>query len=169
MDSMEIYKYGQKVLRSRAAELEEIDPELSDFIDLMKETMVSGDGVGLAAPQVGVSKRIIVLYMNAGESGEVSEMINPEITFFSDEKEGVEEGCLSIPGVRGVVERPLEVEVRYSTVDGEEHMERFSGLTARIIQHEVDHLDGVLFVDRLSFAKRAMIKGTLRKLSKENG
>ncbi len=168
MKDFDIQKYGKRVLRKKAEEVDGFDNGLASFVDEMKRTMVAEEGVGLAAPQVGASTRVIVLFIDPGESPQIVEMINPRITFCSDEQEEVEEGCLSVPGIRGVVPRSVEVEVKYQTLDGVEHTKRFRNLTARIIQHEIDHLEGVLFVDRLSFAKRAMIRGKLKKLAREN-
>ncbi len=169
MNPLEIKTYGSKVLRVKAKTMVDFGGDLDTFLDRMKSIMIAEQGVGLAAPQVGVSKRIILFYVDPKESSRVDAMINPEIIASSDEFEKSEEGCLSVPYIRGEVRRLLEVEVKYQSVDGTEHTDRFHDLTARIIQHEIDHTNGILFVDHLSFAKRAMIRGKLRKLARENG
>jgi peptide deformylase len=133
----------------------------------MKITMVEGKGIGLAAPQVGDSRKIITVHYDFEKKGRIIEMINPEIISSCDETEKSEEGCLSVPGITGVVDRPCDIEVRYQDISGKEHVREFSGLNARIIQHEVDHLNGTLFIDHLSYAKRLMIKNKLKKLEEK--
>lgn len=169
MESLGLQIYGSKVLRMRGATVEEFDGELADFLDRMVEAMIIEDGVGLAAPQVGVSKQITVMNPEPGNEKTLIKMVNPIIISASEETESFEEGCLSVPGVRGNVIRSVAIEVHYQDETGEKHELRADGLLARIIQHEVDHLNGVLFVDRLSIAKKMLIKPKLRSLSNGSG
>jgi peptide deformylase len=169
MTSLELKIYGDKVLRYKAEEVDDFGDELSRFLDEMVETMIVEDGVGLAAPQVGVSKRIAVLNPEPANERTLIKLINPRIISTSEETDTVEEGCLSIPGVRGQVVRPSAVEIAYLDEDGNENTIEVGGLMARIIQHELDHLNGVLFIDRLSLAKRMIIKSKLRALKNRSG
>ena len=168
MDPMEIMTIGRKVLREETEKVKEFGRDIPDFIEKMKITMEERSGIGLAAPQVGDRRKIITVHYDFEKKGKIIEMINPEIISLCDEKEKEEEGCLSIPGITGVVERPCEIEVKYQDIEGNEHVREFSGLNARIIQHEVDHLNKTLFVDRLSYAKKLMIRNKLKKLEEES-
>ena len=168
MESLGIRIYGSNVLRAGSEPVEEFGDELSEFLLRMVGTMLSADGVGLAAPQVGVSRRITVINPEPENEKTLIKMVNPKIVAFSDETESIEEGCLSVPGVRGNVIRPIAVEVTYLDEKGSECRLQASGLLARIIQHEIDHLEGVLFVDRLSIAKKMLIKSKLRSLNDGN-
>ena len=153
------------VLRRKAAPVEAVDDEVRELLEDMLETMYDAPGVGLAAPQVGVSKRVVV--MDCGEDEEEPRpirMVNPEITWRSEEMVTREEGCLSIPDHHGDVSRPGEVTVRYLDENGKEREMTADGLLATCVQHEIDHLDGVLFIDHLSRLKREMIT---RKMTKE--
>lgn len=163
--SREITTYGEKVLRDRSATVPEIGPELGSLFDDMVETMIVEKGVGLAAPQIGISKRIAVINPEPGNPKTLIRMVNPKIVAASDELETIEEGCLSVPGVRGDVARHLWVDVIYQDEKGETRRLHADGFLARIVQHELDHLAGVLFIDRLSLAKRALIKTKLRGLA----
>ena len=169
MKSLGIKTYGNNVLRARSQEVEEFGEELSRFLLEMVETMLVEDGVGLAAPQVGISKRITVMNPDPENERTLVKMINPRIVASSEETVSIEEGCLSVPGVRGDVIRPAAVEVAYLDENGTERKLQAEGLLARIIQHEIDHLDGVLFVDRLSIAKKMLIKSKLRSLKDGSG
>ncbi|HWE00434.1 MAG TPA: peptide deformylase [Bryobacteraceae bacterium] len=143
-------------------------PELSDLVESMFETMYSAHGIGLAAPQVEIAKRITVIDITGGEEGHEPErliLINPEITV----KEGKiteEEGCLSIPGIREPVTRAKKVMARAQNVEGEWYEIGGEDLLARALQHEIDHLNGILFVNHLSALKRDLIKRRIRKLQK---
>ena len=156
-------------LKKIAAAVEAVDDELRRLMDDMVETMYAAPGVGLAAPQVGVLKRVIVL--DAGrDDGDREDapagplfLTNPEITWVSDEKATYEEGCLSLPDHFGDVVRPAAIRVRYLDHENEMRESAADGLLATCIQHEMDHLDGILFVDHMSTLKRNMI---LRKLTK---
>ncbi len=169
MKSLGIRTYGEKTLRRKSDSVEEFGPELPEFLDRMKETMMVEKGVGLAANQVGVARRIAVINPDPDNDKTLIRMINPRIVAVSDELLTVEEGCLSVPGVRGDVARHAWVEVVYQDEAGKEHKLRAEGFLARIVQHELDHLDGVLFIDRLSLAKRALIKTKLRGLKRGDG
>ncbi len=135
----------------------------------MFETMYDAPGIGLAAPQVGVMDRLIVLdcVKDEGATPRPIAMLNPEITAFSDQTSVYEEGCLSIPDQFADVTRPAEVEVRWMDLDGVEHKEGFGGLWATCVQHEIDHLDGKLFIDYLSAMKRQLITRRMQKLKRE--
>lgn len=144
MAKLQIRKKGDEVLRKTCRPVEEITPRILTLLDDMLETMRAADGCGLAAPQVGILRRIVVIEC---EPGEVIELINPKIIAFSGKQEEGE-GCLSIPGQYGVVERPAHVTVRALNRKGETVDYTGSGLLARCFCHELDHLDGVLFTDK---------------------
>jgi peptide deformylase len=151
-------------LKKIAAPVAAVDDALRRLMDDMLETMYAAPGVGLAAPQVGVSKRVIVI--DAARETEAPEplfLVNPEIVWVSDEDATYEEGCLSLPSHYADVARPASVRIRYLDRDNESRELRADGLRATCIQHEIDHLDGILFVDHVSALKRNMI---LRKLTK---
>ncbi|HSJ08347.1 MAG TPA: peptide deformylase, partial [Longimicrobiales bacterium] len=144
---------GDPVLRERAAPVEAVTDEIRRLIDDMFDTMYAEEGVGLAAPQVGIGQRVIVV--DPHEDGiEPFALVNPSITFFSEELEKGEEGCLSIPGLKEIVERSVYVHAEGLNVDGDRVTVEAGGLLARILQHEVDHVDGILFIDRVSALKR---------------
>lgn len=147
----------------------DITPELRVLADDMLATMYDAPGVGLAAPQVGVLARLIV--MDCVKDPEVAPrpmiLINPEVIWASDERNVYEEGCLSIPDQFAEVERPAEVRVRWLSVDGAEQEEHFTGLWATCVQHEIDHLDGKLFIDYLKPLRRQMITKRMEKLKRE--
>jgi peptide deformylase len=126
--------------------------------------MLVEGGVGLAAPQVGVSKRIAVINPEPENRGTLIKMINPRITAVSSETDTFEEGCLSVPDIRCNVVRPTSIELTYQDEEGRSYSAKIDGLVARIIQHEIDHLEGILFVDRLSIANKALIRSKLRNL-----
>ncbi len=148
---------GDEVLRQTAMEVEEFDDELSRLSEEMIEVMHNSDGIGLAAPQVGISQRLIVTDTAPvdEESGPMV-FVNPVVVESMGESI-LEEGCLSIPGVREDVTRSEEILLKYQGVEGETKTEKFSSWMARVLQHEIDHLDGVLFVDYLSPVKRKLI------------
>jgi peptide deformylase len=152
-------------LKAKAQKVEVVDDTIRTLIDDMLETMYDAPGIGLAAPQVGVLKRVIVLDV-AGKDEPPAPMglVNPEVIWESEETNVYEEGCLSLPTHYAEVERPAVVKVRYLDRDGKAHEVEADGLFATCVQHEIDHLDGVLFVDYISSLKRNII---LRKLKKE--
>lgn len=144
--------------------VEVVDDALRQTLDDMLETMYAAPGIGLAAIQVGVPKRMLVLDVaREGEERDPHCIINPEITWVSDDDQSYEEGCLSLPEHYAEVVRPAEVKIKYITRDGEPAELHATGLKAICLQHEMDHLDGILFVDHISALKRNMI---LRKLVK---
>ena len=152
---------GDNILREKAEEVTDFDDQLKSLIDEMIETMHESDGIGLAAPQVGISKRFLVADISPVESGhDPMAFINPVILEANGEIE-LEEGCLSIPGVRENVNRPEEILLKYQSVTGEEKTEKFTGWMSRVLQHEIDHLDGILFIDHLGTVKRKLILSNL--------
>ena len=146
MAKLKIRKIGDECLRKPCRPVEEITPRTLTLLDDMVETMRAADGVGLAAPQVGILRRIVVIEV---EEGQVIELINPKIIATAGEQEGFE-GCLSVPGRRGIVKRPKHVTVRATNRHGEVFEMSGSDLLARAFCHELDHLDGKLYVDRAS-------------------
>lgn len=158
-------KYGSPVLRKKAQPIVDVTEEIVALAQDMLETMHAFSGIGLAGNQVGVPLRIITVVHP--ETREDLVVINPEIVAMSTERELGEEGCLSIPEVYGKVERALRVTVRGMDLRGKEVEIAAQGLLARIFQHEIDHLDGVLFVDRLHPAKRLLLSSKLKKIARE--
>lgn len=144
MAKLKIVKIGDDTLRKKCREVDEITPRTLTLLDDMVETMRAANGVGLAAPQVGILRRIVVIEV---EEGEVYELINPKIIAFSGEQEGLE-GCLSVPGEWGIVKRPMHVTVRAMNRHGQIVDYTGSELLARCFCHELDHLDGKLYIDR---------------------
>jgi peptide deformylase len=162
-----ILKYGEPVLEEQAAEVTEFDtPELHELIADMWETMYAAKGVGLAAPQIGVSKRISVIDTSVGEDeSKKIVIINPEVTSAQGKQSG-EEGCLSIPGFREPVTRANQVTVRAQNQKGETVELSGEELLARAFLHEIDHLNGILFINHLSALKRDIIRRKIKKLQK---
>jgi peptide deformylase len=156
-----VRKFGDPVLRTRARPVERFDDALRDEVRRMGELMVDAMGVGLAANQVGVLNRVLVYRVH--QQAPVSALINPEIEWSGDEEEILEEGCLSLPAVHVDVERPIHIRVRGVDEHGEPLTIEASGLEARVIQHEVDHLDGVLVLDRISRPQRKEAMRALRE------
>ncbi len=168
-----IYLYGSQVLRAVAEEVDIKDKEaLSKLLEDMKETMHHADGCGLAAPQIGISKRILVVDGNdladrfPTLKGFHREMINPVFTFESEETSEFSEGCLSIPNVDADIVRPAKIKVRYINADFQEVEEEFDDFAARMIQHEMDHLNGIVFTDRATPIRRKLLSGKLLNISK---
>ena len=143
MAKLKIVKVGDDVLRKKCRPVEEITPKVLRLLDDMAETMRDAQGVGLAAPQVGILRRIVVIEV---EEGSLIELINPKIIAYAGEQDGTE-GCLSVPGKWGMVKRPMHVTVRATNRFGEEFELTGSELLARAICHELDHLDGRLYID----------------------
>lgn len=162
---MVILKYPDPFLRTRIKDLAEITDDVRSKVKEMFETMYDAQGVGLAATQVGWDARVFVKNVTGSPEGEEVH-INPVILEQSGE-EVDEEGCLSLPGLRGRVARTEEVLVRSLGLDGEPQEIRHRGLAARAVQHEIDHLDGMLFIHRLRPADRVLIRRTLREMEKE--
>jgi peptide deformylase len=161
-----ILRYGDSALHTAARPVDALTPDIERLIDDMIETMYAAPGVGLAAPQVGVPLRIFVVDVSVGhEPDGLIVLINPEFV----ERDGVqleEEGCLSVPGFNATVVRPSHAVIKGRDREWEERTHEGSGLLARAFQHEMDHLDGTLFVDRLRGIKRDLIVRKIRKLSR---
>ncbi|MFH1534233.1 MAG: peptide deformylase [Nitrospirota bacterium] len=159
MAKLEIQKgENNSILRTKSVPVKKFDKDFKKLVKEMKETMLAVDGLGLAAPQVGVSARMFVLILDfSGERERIIEMVNPVILEHSDEVSMAEEGCLSLPGLYAKVERWNRVMVEFYDVSGTRQILELFGLDAREVQHENDHLDGVLFIDRA------------KELEKENG
>lgn len=158
----EIRTYPDPILRRIAEPVENVDDNIRSLIEDMAESMYADDGAGLAAPQVGVSSRVIILDAGYGFRA----MINPEIIEMSEEKESMEEGCLSLPGIRLEVQRPVRLVVRGMNEEGEIEEVEADGLLARVFLHEIDHLNGVLLIDHASSIQRTLLRSRLRKLEK---
>ncbi len=173
-----IIAYGDSILRKRAKDIEPGNLDVKTLSDNMFETMYAASGVGLAAPQIGQSVRLFVVDgepLNEDEPEEEIDktligfkkvFINPEIIEEAGDDWAFEEGCLSIPGIRGEVVRPEIVVIRYFDTDWNQHEEEYEGMAARIIQHEYDHLDGKLFTDYLPSLRRTLIRKKLTDISK---
>ena len=161
-----ILRYGETALHTRAARVEKFDDDLRKLLRDMAETMYAAPGVGLAATQVGIPLRVFVVDLSVGKrAGELIEIVNPEfVTCEGMQLE--EEGCLSIPGFEATVVRPMRAVVRGFDRDGSEKTVEGTGLLARALQHEMDHLDGSLFVDRLRGIKRDVILRKVQKLKR---
>ncbi len=174
-----IVAYGDPVLKKKAQPITQAYPKLDQLIDDMWETMYNAHGVGLAAPQIGLSIRLFVI--DASPFAESEELtveeqdvlngfkkvfINPQIIEETGDEFDFNEGCLSIPDVREDVFRKPNIKMTYLDENFDEHTEEFTGLAARVIQHEYDHIEGVLFTDRISSLKKRLIKGKLANISK---
>jgi peptide deformylase len=153
-----------KVLKSKSAHVDTVDAPLRALMDDMLETMYAAPGIGLAAVQVGEPRRVIVMDLSRDpEAKEPRFLVNPEITWRSEEMAPYEEGCLSVPEIYDEVERPAKVKLRYLDYDGKTVEEDCEGLFAVCIQHEMDHLEGVLFIDHLSRLKRERAVAKVKK------
>ena len=160
--------YGDPVLRERTVTVETFDDELREFAAAMAETMVRERGIGLAAPQVGAGNRVIVAMQMASVDDEVAEplaLVNPKVLERSKETWVFEEGCLSLPGIVGDIMRSETITVWYEDVEGNEHTLTAKGMFARILLHEIDHLEGRLFIDYLSPAKKSLLKPRLKEIA----
>jgi peptide deformylase len=167
-----IYVYGQPVLRKQAEDITQDYPGLKELIANMFETLTASDGVGLAAPQIGKAIRVVVIDLDvlSEDLPEYKDFrkvyINAHIIEYDEEskKESMEEGCLSIPGIHENVTRPTRIHVQYMDEDFQPHDEWVEGYLARVMQHEFDHLEGVMFVDKLSPLRKQLVKNKLRSL-----
>ncbi len=155
---------GDRTLRKVCRPVEKFDKRLGILLDDMAETMIASNGLGLAGPQVGIVRRVVIVDISEGE-GTLLEMVNPEIIEVSGEQTG-SEGCLSVPGEFGIVTRPMNVTARYQDRNGEWHEIKAEGLTARAICHECDHLEGKLFID---IAQRMLTEEELDSLGEQEG
>ena len=167
-----MYLYGQSVLRKVAEPIEKDYPELQTLIDNMFETMYKSDGVGLAAPQIGLGIRVVVIDASPMAEEEPSlanskmALINPHIESFEGDNVSMEEGCLSLPGIHESVTRKNTIHITYMDENFVEHDEVISGYLARVIQHEYDHLEGHVFTDRISPIRRQLITNKLQNIAK---
>ena len=178
-DKYNVRTYGHDVLKQKAAPVEKVDAEILELVENMLEKVRKFDGIGLAAPQVGVSKRVVVFDVpdspdsNSGSVGEAIllpqmplAVINPEIIATGGEEFSYDEGCLSVPDIFGPVIRPANVIMRATLLDGNTIEYECGGLLARCIQHELDHLDGFIFVDRMTEDARRNVEFKLFRLEK---
>ncbi len=164
MAVLPVIKMGHPTLRKVAKPVTQFDIDLENFVSDLIETMKLNDGIGLAAPQVNVSKRLFVVDKELiNEDWQAQAYINPEI-LSREGSERIEEGCLSIPGVRAEVDRPARIRARYQLLNGETVEEEMDGVLARVFQHEYDHLEGILFVDKLPLLKRKLLEPQLKEL-----
>ncbi|MDL2322931.1 peptide deformylase [Bacteroidales bacterium OttesenSCG-928-A17] len=167
-----IYIYGQPVLRKKTKDISPDYPNLKPLIENMFETMYKADGVGLAAPQIGLEDRILVVDLSPLADSDPSfanfkkAFINARIVEADGEEESVEEGCLSIPDIHEKVSRKNRIRIQYLDEDLVPHDEVYEGYKARVIQHEYDHLEGILFVDHISGIRKQMIRSRLNKMLK---
>ena len=167
-----VVAYGHPNLRKISEDIPQDYPGLKELIENMYETMYATSGVGLAAPQINRQIRLFVVdtapfgedYPEAAEFKKV--FINPEIIEESEEESSFDEGCLSIPGIRGEVVRPVKIKIKYKDTDFVDHTDEYDGILARVIQHEYDHLDGILFVDYFSNLKKMRIKKKLNMITR---
>jgi peptide deformylase len=169
MTVLDIKLLPDPILRKKASPLEKVSEEVKTILNDMAETMYNAPGIGLAGNQVGVLKRLVVMDCSTDEEDpNLIKMINPEIVNSSDEKEELEEGCLSIPDHKSIVKRPANVKVKYLNIDGIEQTLDAEGLLAACVQHEIDHLNVIFFFDHISIIKRDMILRKVKKQLREN-
>ncbi|MCE2982208.1 MAG: peptide deformylase [Parachlamydia sp.] len=165
--------YGDAVLRKKTSPVNEIDETIRQLVIDMTETMEANDGCGLAAPQVHQSLSLFITciprYLDDDTvlPGTLRVFINPKIISYSEETWGCQEGCLSIPGIRETVVRPMKVTIQATDLEGHPFSEEFVGFDAHVIMHENDHINGVLYVDRLSPAKKKQLEPRLKKIKKD--
>jgi len=157
MAILKVRKYKDPILRKKGSKIKKVDEEIKKIIVDMVQTMKKDGGIGLAAPQVGISKRIIVVDTDL-KGQRILALVNPEIIEKSKEKDKDEEGCLSFPGIFLEIKRSKKVKVKALDINGEKVELTADGLLARVFQHEIDHLDGILFIDRLNIIKRILFK-----------
>ena len=159
---LDIYLFGDELLRKRASDITDITPEIRRLAEDMLETMYYHEGLGLAAPQVGVPLRLTVMDIRRDGSGKIV-LINPVIREIRG-KQAMEEGCLSFPDIVASIERATELTVEFISLSGKRKENKMSGVAAQAIQHEIDHLDGILYPDRLPFlARRNLLRSYRRK------
>ena len=167
MALMEIRLYGDPVLEKKGRKVAEVDDRIRKLVADMYETMKAEPGIGLAAPQVGESLQLALVDLSAGEDPDkLMVMVNPEIVEMEGEQRE-EEGCLSFPGIYGFVHRPARVKVRFHDLEGKVHEVEGTELLARAFCHEIDHLNGELFINKMSPLKRKMVIKTIRKMQKD--
>ena len=164
----EIIKLPDKRLRLKSEPVARIDSGIRKLVDDLFETMYDAPGIGLAAIQIGIAKRVITMDLSKkDDEHEPQVFINPEIAWAADETSRYEEGCLSIPEIYEEVERPAKVKVKYLDIDGKQHEIEATGLLATCLQHEIDHTNGVLFIDHISNLKRDRIVKKFAKAAKK--
>ncbi|MBU8932469.1 MAG: peptide deformylase [candidate division Zixibacteria bacterium] len=157
--------YGDPVLRKVCDPVDEINQEIKDLVSDLTDALKKARGLGLSAPQIGVLKRVFIVDLTTIDiTASLKIFINPEIVEVSEEEAEYEEGCLSFPGLYQKIFRPAKVKVRATDLEGNQFEMEAEGMSARAIQHEYDHLEGTLFIDRMSSLARTMAKGRLRKL-----
>lgn len=167
-----VYTYGNAILRKEAEDVSLDYPELKALINNMFETMHNAEGVGLAAPQIGLPIRLFVIDLQAfkEDNPELADfkivMINPEMLETSEENETKEEGCLSVPGIHENVSRPKKIKISYFDADFNKRTEEFEDFKARVIQHEYDHLEGNFFTDKINPLRRQLLKSKLANIAK---
>jgi peptide deformylase len=168
-----IYIYGHPVLRKVTQDIDATYPNLKELIDNMYETMYNADGIGLAGPQVGLEDRVFVIDLSPLADEEHPEykdlkkaFINARITSRTGDTGSIEEGCLSIPGINESVPRLNQIDIEYLDENLQPHSETYTGFTARVIQHEYDHIEGILFVDHISAIRKRLIKSKLNNMVK---
>jgi peptide deformylase len=170
MERLALRYYPDPILRETAEAVVAFDRELRELAEEMIEVMYRERGIGLAAPQVGYAKRLIIALRMADDDDTEAEavvLVNPSITSESKDVWSYEEGCLSVPGISASVVRPVAIDVEYKDIEGGAQRVHAEGMFARVIQHEVDHLNGRLFIDYLSSAQKSLIKPKLKKLTEE--
>jgi peptide deformylase len=164
----QIVVMGDPILRTATAEVDAFDRDLKMLVRDLFETMYHAEGIGLAAPQIGISRRVIVIDLRSEEQPEARlALINPSVVWASAESDKEPEGCLSIPGLEEVIKRSLAIRVEAVNIDGGRMELEAEGLFARVLQHEIDHLDGILFVDRVSALKRRILMKKWKKIQAE--
>jgi peptide deformylase len=165
-DQLEVLLYGSPQLRKKSVEVVDFDEDLRVLARRMESCMLDEQGIGLAAPQVGVHRRMLLAENRRDARPSILCLANPEIVEFSREKDKHQEGCLSLPEIYAELSRPVRVRVRFQDLEGHEREIEDDQMLARIIQHEMDHLEGVLFVDHLSTLKRRLLSKRLKELSR---
>ena len=163
-----IVKYGHPALRMKARQIEKIDDSIRELAEDMIETMEAAEGIGLAAPQIAESITLLVINFNLIEEDASSKAyINPVI-LAEEGNLNMEEGCLSIPDIREDVVRPEKIKIKYQDLNGVRHEEECNGMLARVLQHEIDHLHGVLFIDRIGQIKRKLLSKKLKTIAAQS-
>ncbi len=165
MSILPIKVYGEEILREKSEAIANIDGQMVDFLESLNRTMLYAKGLGLAANQVGHAIRAFSIDLSHFDVlAEPKIIVNPEIMEIGDSIVTGEEGCLSFPGLYQMIERPEKVTIKSINLDGKEYFFEAEGMVARVILHEIDHLDGTLFIDKLSPAQRRLLKGKLNKI-----
>ena len=168
MEEFRIYKYGEDILKQEAKDIQNINQQIVDLSNSMRQAMYDFRGIGLAAPQIGKSIKLATIDLSSGEDEkEFFVLINPYI-IEAEGRDEMEEGCLSLPHISLNIQRNTKILLRAITLDGKEFEREYEGFIARVIQHEIDHLNGKLIIDRVSNLKRQLAKREIKKL-KQNG